>query len=78
MAPMNRVTIFGEWLTTTAAEFDGSKFLVMLDQVKLGVSGYFDEPTRVFYTPGVPILRAIPGAVFLYWVWRSHLITSKG
>ncbi len=65
MAPMNRVTIYGEWLTNAAAEFNGSKFLVMLDQIKLSICGYFDEPTRAWYTPGVPLLRAIPGAIFL-------------
>jgi len=65
LAPMNRVTIFGEWLTISAAEYNGSKLLVLLDQVKLGISGYFDEPSRAWYTPGVPMLRAIPGAVFL-------------
>lgn len=65
MAPMNRVTIFGEWMDSSAAEFGGSRLLVILDQVKLGVAGYFDEPTRAWYTPGVPLLRAIPGAVFL-------------
>ncbi len=65
MAPMNRVTIFGEWLTNSAEEYNGSKLLVLLDQVKQGVSGYFDEPSRAWYTPGVPLLRAIPGAVFL-------------
>lgn len=65
MAPMNRVTIFGEWMDTSVAEYGGSKLLVILDQVKLSISGYFDEPTRAWYTPGVPLLRAIPGAVFL-------------
>jgi hypothetical protein len=68
LAPMNRVTIFGDWLNYTAGEHGGSKFLVLLEQVKLGFAGYFDEPTRAWYTPGVPLLRAIPGVVFLLGV----------
>jgi hypothetical protein len=39
--------------------------MVLLNQAKLGVLGYFDEPSRHWYTPGVPLLRAIPGVVFL-------------
>ena len=73
MAPMNRATIFNGWLDTTAAEYDGSRLLVLLDQVKLGVSGYFDEPTLFFYEPGVAILRAIPGAFFFIGLALSLL-----
>lgn len=65
LAPMNRVTIFGEWLNNTASEKGLSPILVFLEQIKLGLLGYIGEPTRMWYMPGVPLLRAIPGAVFL-------------
>ncbi len=65
LAPMNRVSIFGDWLNYNAQSFGGSKILLILNQVKLGILGYFEVPTRAWYEPGVPILRAIPGVVFL-------------
>ena len=65
LAPMNRVSIFGEWLTNAAKENGGSAILVLLSQVKLGFFGYFEEPLRAWYMPGVPLLRAIPGVIFL-------------
>ncbi len=65
LAPMNRVGIFGAWMTTTATQFGGSKLLVLLNQIRLGVLGYIEEPTRAWYEPGVPILRMIPGVFFL-------------
>ena len=65
LAPMNRVSIFGDWLNYNAQAFGGSKVLVILNQLKLGILGYFEVPTRAWYEPGVPILRAIPGVIFL-------------
>ena len=65
LAPMNRVSIFGEWLKSAAAEFKGSTLLVLLNQLKLGLFGYFETPLRAWYMPGVPILRPIPAAFFL-------------
>ena len=65
LAPMNRVSIFGDWLNYTAQTTGVSKLMLILTQVKLGLLGYFDVPTRAWYEPGVPILRAIPGVIFL-------------
>jgi 4-amino-4-deoxy-L-arabinose transferase-like glycosyltransferase len=65
LAPMNRVSIFGDWLKGAAADNGGSTFLVLLNQIKLGFFGFFETPTRAWYDPGFPILRAIPGVIFL-------------
>jgi 4-amino-4-deoxy-L-arabinose transferase-like glycosyltransferase len=65
LAPMNRVSIMGDWLNSTAAEMKSPKVLVLLNQLKLGFFGYFEQPLRAWYMPGVPMLRAVPGVIFL-------------
>ncbi len=64
-APMERVSIFGDWLPVTAQNRNISQFMLLVDQVRLGIMGYFAEPTNAWYMPGVPLLRAVPGAFFL-------------
>lgn len=68
LAPMERVSIFGDWLPVTAQNREISQFMVLVDQARLGIMGYFAEPTNAWYMPGVPLLRAVPGAVFLMGV----------
>jgi 4-amino-4-deoxy-L-arabinose transferase-like glycosyltransferase len=65
LAPMNRVSIFGAWMDYNVASFGGSKILLLINQIKLGLLGYIEQPIRAWYEPGVPILRAIPGVTFL-------------
>jgi len=73
LAPMNRVSIFGDWLNYTAQTTGSSKLLLILNQVKLGTLGFFEVPTRAWYEPGVPILRAMPGVIFLIGLALSLL-----
>jgi len=65
MAPLNRVSIFGNWMAYTVAQSGSSEFALLLNQFKLAVLGYIVEPTRAWYEPGVPILRTVPGLFFL-------------
>lgn len=64
-APMNRVTIFGSWLEVTAANAGQSQWLTLLLQILRGLLGYVEIPLRAWYTPGVPLLRTLPGIIFL-------------
>ena len=68
LAPMERVSIFGDWLPVTAQNREISQLMVLVDQARLGIMGYFAEPTNAWYMPGVPLLRAVPGAIFLIGV----------
>ena len=64
-APMNRVTIMGSWLTVTAANTGKAPVMVILQQIWRGMLGYVEMPLNAWYTPGVPLLRTLPGIVFL-------------
>jgi 4-amino-4-deoxy-L-arabinose transferase-like glycosyltransferase len=64
-APMNRVTIMGSWLTVTAANTGKAPGIVLLQQIWRGMLGYVEMPLNAWYTPGVPLLRTLPGIVFL-------------
>ena len=64
-APMNRVTIMGSWLTVTAANTGKAPGIVLLQQIWRGMLGYVELPLNAWYTPGVPLLRTLPGIVFL-------------
>ena len=65
LAPMNRVTIFGDWLKVTAEITHKFPFLIILDQLWQGMLGFVEIPLRAWYTPDVPMLRTIPGVIFL-------------
>ena len=64
-APLNRVSILGSWLTQTASQSGKAPALVILEQIWTGMLGYVEIPLRAWYTPGVPLLRTLPGIVFL-------------
>ncbi len=64
-APLNRVTIMGSWLTVTAVETGKMPALILLQQIWRGMLGYVETPLNAWYTPGVPLLRTLPGIVFL-------------
>ena len=65
MAPMNRVGIFGDWLKNTSAIEGKPAFLIVLRQLWSGALAYMGTPLQAWYMPGVPILRTIPGVLFL-------------
>ena len=63
--PMHRVSIFGVWMTNTVALTRQSPALIVLKQIWSGLQGYAELPLRAWYIPGVPMLRTLPGIVFL-------------
>ena len=64
-APLNRVSILGSWLTVTAANTGQAPVMILLQQIWRGMLGYVEMPLNAWYTPGVPLLRTLPGIVFL-------------
>ncbi len=65
MAPMNRVTIMGEWMRLTMEQTGQTQTAIFIKQLWLAVRGYVDLPIRMWYEPGVPALRSYPGILFL-------------
>jgi 4-amino-4-deoxy-L-arabinose transferase-like glycosyltransferase len=65
-APMTRVGIFSnDWMAVTVQQTGHSPALVVLSQIWKGMLGYVSLPLNAWYTPGVPVLRTLPGIVFL-------------
>lgn len=78
-APLNRVTILGEWLTFNMQDRHLPAWRILLEQFGLGFGAYTFVPLRHWYRPEVPILRAFPaiffmiGLVFLFFVKQKKL-----
>jgi 4-amino-4-deoxy-L-arabinose transferase-like glycosyltransferase len=64
-APLNRVTIWGERLTSMAAASGQSQILIVLKQMGLTAMGFTHEPLRLLYQPGVPLLMPLMAGLFL-------------
>lgn len=64
-APLNRVTIFGEWMDNTRENTGQTATEIMVDQFSLAILGFTHEPLRLLYNPGSPLLLAGAAALFL-------------
>jgi hypothetical protein len=64
-APLNRVTIFGEWMDDTTANTGHTPTEIIVDQFSLSILGFTHEPLRLLYNPGSPLLLAGAAALFL-------------
>ncbi len=65
MAPMQRVSIFGAWMKNEASSTGLPAWVIVLRQIGLGFLAFTNLPLQVWYTPGTPILRVLPGVAFL-------------
>ncbi|MBK8430000.1 MAG: glycosyltransferase family 39 protein [Chloroflexi bacterium] len=76
MAPMSRVSIWGEWMQWERDLTGGTTADVVLNQIKLSALGLVSEPLRHWYTPDAALLLPAAGALFvlglllLLW-WRD-------
>jgi hypothetical protein len=63
-APMNRVTIFGDWM---AVQVSGgqSPVLVVLNNIKAAALGFTHLPLRLLYEANVPLLLTGAAALFI-------------
>ena len=77
MAPISRVTILGPWLKNEVTHTGLPAWRILFEQFKLGFGAYVQVPVRMWYLPGVPILRTIPaffflvGSALLLWRFRD-------
>lgn len=64
-APMDRVTIFSEWLPRMVNETGHPGWRVIVDQFITSLLAFTDRDLVYWYTPAVPILRSVM-AIFFY------------
>lgn len=64
-APMNRVTILGNWMDSELARGERTQSEILIDQFVKGVMGFTHEPLRLLYNPGSPLLLTSAGFLFL-------------
>jgi len=67
-APLNRVSIFGEWLENELSLGQRTTGEIILDQAIAGILGYTHEPLRLLYNPGSPLLLAGAAVLFVLGV----------
>ena len=76
MAPINRVTIWGDWLATEMAGRGQTATAVVLNQIRLSALGLVSEPLRHWYTPGIGVLSPWAAGLFglgvLLILWRRR------
>lgn len=72
-APMNRVTIFGDWMENELARGERTQSEVLFDQFVKGVMGFTHEPLRLLYNPGSPLLLTAAGFLFLLGILWAFL-----
>jgi 4-amino-4-deoxy-L-arabinose transferase-like glycosyltransferase len=65
-APIQRATIFGNWMDLRMQQTGWSPLVIILDQIRLGAAGLVSQPLRgPFYEPTTPLLRPISAFLFL-------------
>lgn len=71
-APMQRVSILGEWLQATIRDTGKPGWRVMGEQLLASFLAFTDVPSRAWYTPGTPLLR--PASAFLFYIGLAFMI----
>lgn len=64
-APLERVSIFGEWLDGVMATQGKTAVAVVAEQAWRAVGGFTQQPLRLLYDPGAPLLLTGAAALFL-------------
>jgi 4-amino-4-deoxy-L-arabinose transferase-like glycosyltransferase len=64
MAPLRRASILGGWLSHEITITGHSPWQILLNQLWVSFQAYAHQPLRAWYTPGVPLLRPFPAALF--------------
>ncbi len=72
-APLGRVTILGTRLQVDMAYQDRTAVSILVEQTKLAVMGFTQEPLRLLYNPGAPLL--LTGAATLFLIGVAWSIT---
>jgi len=65
IAPIERVSIFGDWMVRTVNITGMPPWKIVLEQLRLGVFGFTYVNIRYWYNPGVPLLRPVSATLFI-------------
>ncbi|MCB9006442.1 MAG: glycosyltransferase family 39 protein [Ardenticatenaceae bacterium] len=65
LAPLNRVSIWGERLASMAQAEGQAQSAIVLRQMWLAAQGFTHLPLRLLYAPGVPLLLPLAAGLFL-------------
>jgi hypothetical protein len=65
LAPFDRVSIIGPWLTNEVQTTGLPTWQILLKQLILGVQAFTYIPLQFWYQPGVPFLRPLYAGVFI-------------
>jgi hypothetical protein len=77
-APLNRVTILGERLGQMATADGQPAVMIVLRQMGQAALGFTQEPLRLLYAPGVPLLLPLAAGLFLLGVvWALLRLDGK-
>jgi hypothetical protein len=65
MAPLQRVSILGSWMTNEIAITGKTEKEILLNQIWLGIQSFTYLPLQHWYRPEVPFLRPVSATLFL-------------
>lgn len=72
-APLNRVSIMGDWLEREMANSGRSANEILLEQTVAGILGFTHEPLRLLYNPGSPLLLTAAATLFILGIMWALL-----
>lgn len=72
-APLNRVSIMGDWLEHEMSVSGRTRNEILVDQTVGGILGFTHEPLRLLYNPGSPLLLTAAATLFLLGVMWAIL-----
>jgi hypothetical protein len=76
-APMNRVSILGEWLRFNVETRGLPAWQILLEQLWFGFGAFVYVPLRAWYFPEIPILRPIAAVFFMVGLMLMFLRKEK-
>lgn len=72
-APLNRVSIMGDWLEREMTNSGRSANEILYDQTVAAILGFTHEPLRLLYNPGSPLLLTAAATLFILGVMWALL-----
>lgn len=72
-APLNRVTMLGDQLEGEVARSGKSAVQIIGDQMRRTALGFTNEPLRLLYEPGTPLLLPLAATLFLLGIFWGIL-----
>jgi 4-amino-4-deoxy-L-arabinose transferase-like glycosyltransferase len=77
LEPMNRVALTTAWLRQVSVDTSTPVWKIILNQIGIAVGSFTFEPTRAWYSPGVPLLRSFAASLFLIGIVLLFLRKQK-